>query len=100
MKQLSDFNIDKCYKGEDVTENHTLPVVAVFHSVMTILTFLILSESVRNYRVKSLHKKSCRNVLYSFYLNFSFGMAVISQTLLERFLQELTVNSDDSIYYK
>ena len=76
------------------------PVVAVFHSVMTTLTFLILSESVRYYRVKILHKKSCRNVLYSCYLNFSFGKPVVSQTLPERFLQELKVNSDDLIYYK
>ena len=76
------------------------PVVAVFHSVLTILTFLILSESVRYCRAKSLDKTSCRSVLYSCYLNFSLGMPVIFQTLLERFLQELTVNSDDSIYYK
>ena len=76
------------------------PVVAVFFSVLTISTFLILSESVRYYRAKSLHKKTCRSVFYTCYLKFSFGMAVISQTLLERFLHELKVNSDDSIYYK
>ena len=67
MKQLSDFHIDKCYK--DVTENHTrftvtATVIAVFHSVMTISTFLILLESVRYYREEYLHKKSCRNVLF------------------------------------
>ena len=41
---------------EDVTDNHTrftvtAPMEAVFHSVMTILTFLIWTEWVRYYRV-------------------------------------------------
>ena len=85
-------------------ENHTRFTVtalvkAVFHSVMTILTFLILTKSVRCYRAKFLHKKSWRNVLYSCYLNFSIGKAVISQ-ILPVSLKKLKMNSDDSINYK
>ena len=105
MKQLSDFKIDKRYKGEDVTENYTrFTVTATCGSGISLcydyFNVLILSESVRYYRVKILHKTSYRNVLYSCYLNFSFGKALVSQTLSVRFLQTLTVNSDDSIYYK
>ena len=48
---------------------------------------------------KILHKKSWRNVLYSCYLNFSIGKAVISQ-ILPVSLQKLKMNSDDPINYK
>ena len=105
MKQLSDFNIDKCYKGEDVTENHTRFTVTVTcgSGISLCFDYFNVFDLVRVSPIlpcKRLHKKSCRSVLYSCYLIFSFGMPIIFQTLLERFLQELTVNSDDSIYYK